>query len=511
MSHLIRTASGRLSCALRAVNASLLPAVLVVVATFALADGSQSGSALAFVDVNVLPMDTERVMPRHTVVVQGDRIISMGPSDEADVPDGVQRVESQGLYLIPGLIDAHARLISDRFIGDDHLAEELALMVGNGITTARLAAGRPSLLALRERVIPDDLLSPVLYVSTPEIASIDEDDPLFVGFVAPTPFEVAAGIRRFREAGYNFVSVAAANTADVYQGIVLTARGSSTPMVGRVPAGIGLSQALQAGQHIEYLDGFLEAAAGDGADAALSGSSLWSTRDWALVDRVRAAGVEDAARLIADAQTWNVPLLHSVEASFGAVTSAAGAGDYVSADVSSAIAERVGDWSAGLPDAETRAALLTWRRRAVGQLYLAGARVVAGSGDPVWVEPYGAGLHRELENLVAAGMPPFAALAAATRRGADFFSRGGGGRTEFATVDEEGIRFVARSTSDVDFGRIDIGMRADLVLLGSNPLDDIRNVADIEGVVLRGRWLPADELESLRARAAEVLQGAALQ
>ena len=116
------------------------------------ASGAQSTGATAFIDVNVVPMDSERVLTRHTVIIQGDRIISIDPADEVVVPPGAQRVEAQGKYLIPGLIDAHANLLSDSRISDDHLDEELAVLVANGVTTIRHAAGSPLLLEYRERV-----------------------------------------------------------------------------------------------------------------------------------------------------------------------------------------------------------------------------------------------------------------------------------------------------------------------------------------------------------------------
>ncbi len=40
-------------------------------------------------------------------------------------------------------------------------------------------------------------------------------------------------------------------------------------------------------------------------------------------------------------------------------------------------------------------------------------------------------------------------------------------------------------------------MRADLLLLGGNPLDDVNNVRDISGVMLRGKWLPRKELDEI--------------
>ena len=97
---------------------------------------------------------------------------------------------------------------------------------------------------------------------------------------------------------------------------------------------------------------------------------------------------------------------------------------------------------------------------------------------------YGWALHREMEALVAAGLSPYQALEAATRNPAEFL-----GATK-------------------EWGTIERGKRADLVLIAGNPLADIRNTARIEGVSVGGRWLEPAELERLIATATERLHGA---
>ena len=123
---------------------------------------------------------------------------------------------------------------------------------------------------------------------------------------------------------------------------------------------------------------------------------------------------------------------------------------------------------------------------------------------------HGFALHRELESLVDAGLPPFAALHMATSSAAVFLSRPSSVRTEFATVDEGRIRFASAVTNEADFGVLGPGKRADMVLLAANPLDDISNTRRIEGVVLRGRWIPRAELDQMLAAAATALSEAPL-
>jgi imidazolonepropionase-like amidohydrolase len=108
---------------------------------------------------------------------------------------------------------------------------------------------------------------------------------------------------------------------------------------------------------------------------------------------------------------------------------------------------------------------------------------MAGSDTPEWFFGYGWTLHRELESLVAAGLTPYQALAAATRNPAEFL-RG-----------------------SKEWGTIETGKGADLVLITGNPLEDIRNTARIEGVAVGGRWLDAAERERMIRTATERLGG----
>ena len=120
--------------------------------------------AIAFVGVNVVPMDSERVLEGHTVVVQGGRISSV-TADDSQVPEGAQRIDGEGRWLMPGLAEMHGHVPGP---DDPQYAEDvLFLYVSNGVTTVRNMAGNASHLALRERVEAGDLVGPTLFAASP--------------------------------------------------------------------------------------------------------------------------------------------------------------------------------------------------------------------------------------------------------------------------------------------------------------------------------------------------------
>jgi imidazolonepropionase-like amidohydrolase len=119
--------------------------------------------------------------------------------------------------------------------------------------------------------------------------------------------------------------------------------------------------------------------------------------------------------------------------------------------------------------AETAARAIDVRRKLIRSLHEAGAGLLLGSDAPQVFNVPGFSLHHELEFLVEAGLTPYQALRTGTVAVGEFFGA--------AT------------------GRVEAGAEADLVLLDANPLRDIRNARRIHGVMIRGTWYSAADLE----------------
>lgn len=113
---------------------------------------------------------------------------------------------------------------------------------------------------------------------------------------------------------------------------------------------------------------------------------------------------------------------------------------------------------------DERARLIERRRQFVRALSAAGAHLLAGTDAGIEIVAPGTSLHDELAELVAAGLTPYQALRAATVDAADFLGR-------------------------PELGTIRTGGAADLLLVTGNPLDDIRQAAKLEGMVLHGEWI----------------------
>src|SRR5215472_3250541 len=66
---------------------------------------------IAFVNVTIVPIDQERLLPGQTVVVEGRRIAQTGPASSIKLPAGTLKIDGRGAFLMPGLADMHVHLI----------------------------------------------------------------------------------------------------------------------------------------------------------------------------------------------------------------------------------------------------------------------------------------------------------------------------------------------------------------------------------------------------------------
>src|SRR5688500_1186540 len=110
-----------------------------------------AGQTVVFENVNVIPMDRERVLERQTVIVRDGRIAEIGPASTAKTPAAATRVDGAGKYLMPGLAEMHGHLTAN-YLPDAAKADVLFLYIANGVTTVRAMLGNPEAIATRDAI-----------------------------------------------------------------------------------------------------------------------------------------------------------------------------------------------------------------------------------------------------------------------------------------------------------------------------------------------------------------------
>jgi imidazolonepropionase-like amidohydrolase len=461
-----RTSQPHVANTLRA----LLSAALMLLCGTVSAQPAQTGAgAYAFTGVNVLPMDSERVLRDHTVVIRDDRIVTVGPADSVDVPANATVIEAAGRYLMPGLAEMHGHIPGP---ADPQYVEDVLFMyISNGVTLVRNMAGNPSHLALRDRVARGELTGPVIFAATSWVTPN----------AIPNPDAAADAVGRFQEAGYDLIKLGSL-PLDTYVAMAEAANAIDLPFGGHIPDAVNLQTALASRQtSIDHFDRYVEFLAAEHPEFAERQFGFFGSGVVDLADEDRIA---EAVRLTIEAGIWNVPTLSLVEhlASDESAESMAQWPEmrYMPPNVVEGWVSSKRAYQAR-PDFQPAAAnrLVELRQQLLRELTSAGALVALGSDAPQFFNVPGFSIHHELRMMQAAGLTPYEVLVTGTRTPAEYFD-----------------------TPD-DFGIVAPGHRADLILLNANPLEDVAHVEQRAGVMVRGEWWPESRIQARLAEIAE--------
>ena len=427
----------------------------------------------AFTDVTVIPLDRDGAVPNQTVVVRGDRIVSVGAAARAQIPQGATRIDGRGKYLMPGLAEMHAHVVGPANPNHEAVNRDIMfLYVANGITSIRAMLGAPNQLPLREALRRGEILGPTMYVSAPSLN----------GNSAPTPDSGAKLVRAHKAAGYDFLKIHPGLSRETYDAIARTATEVGLTWAGHVPPAVGLHRAIEVKQSgVDHLDGILEAATpGDMQQRMLTGPVPLS--EWvATVDPARFPGIIGHMK---DAGMWHVPTILIWENLYNQdeTPEAMGAREEMKYWPRQAVANYVnqkrnqvaGQQQNGVTK-EVASKYLTLRRQALKAVADAGAPLMMGTDSPQLFMVPGFAMHREIGIIQEAGVSP-------------------------QKIYESGAKNVATYVRDVlkqdgSFGTVSPGSRADLVLLDANPLTNVENLKKRAGVMVKGRWVSAAEID----------------
>jgi imidazolonepropionase-like amidohydrolase len=313
-----------------------------------------------------------------------------------------------------------------------------------------------------------------MYVSAPSLN----------GNSAPNPDTAAKLVRAHKAAGYDFLKIHPGLSRDSYDAIARTAKEVGITWAGHVPAAVGLRHAIASGQSgVDHLDGVLEATVPDTVFARLQSgqpvpfeqfiNSVDPTRFGSVANEMKRAGIWNVPTILVWENLYNqaeTPEQMAARAEMKYASRQARA-NYIAQKHNLIEQQR----SNGLAP-ELAAKFLSLRREALKAVADAGAPLLMGTDSPQLFMVPGFALHREVGIIAQAGVSP-------------------------QQIYESGAKNVARYVSeqlkqDGRFGTVTVGNRADLVLLDANPLETVANLTRRAGVMVKGRWVPATEIES---------------
>ena len=151
--------------------------VMIIAFLFPNLVSAQEATTIAFIDVNVVPMDTEQVLFNQTVIVQDGLIKEIGPKKKVKVPEDAKIIQGNGKYLMPGLADMHMHF------SYDPEPDFMRLFLAEGVTTVRNLSALPEHLKWAAEVNNDERIGPTIYNSGQSIVG-PPDKSLFIIFYA---------------------------------------------------------------------------------------------------------------------------------------------------------------------------------------------------------------------------------------------------------------------------------------------------------------------------------------
>ncbi len=416
---------------------------------------------IVFTSVNVVPMDSEKILKNYMVIVKDGKVTAIGKKLKYGKEALV--IEAKDKYLIPGLAEMHAHVPPNE--NTESHKEVLFLFAANGITTIRGMLGHPKHLELRSMINTGEVFGPRFYTTGPS----------FNGLSVKTPERGAEMVREQKAAGYDYLKLHPGLTKDNFAAISKTAKEVGIPFVGHVSFGVGVWRAIDAGySSIDHMDGFVEAMVPGIESMVEQQTGLFGMF---VADIADVSVLPKLMSQLKEKNIWVVPTQSLADRWFDSRFT----GEEFLKDPDSKYMDKkiVSQWLDSKKnlmaneqyDAKKIDNFIKLRRKLIYECQQNGVGLLLGCDAPQVFNVPGFSTHNELKYLVDAGLTPYQAL-----------------RT--GTVN------VAKYLNLADAGTIKPGAIADLVLINGNPLTDITNTKKVEGVMVRGKWLSKSEIEA---------------
>jgi len=443
---------------------------------------------------NVTVIDAANgVRENQTVVFDGDEIVTVQAADaEVDVAESI---DGAGKFLIPGLWDMHVHLTYQ-----DEFTEDMpALFLAHGVTSVRDTGGLiHKIKPVVESMRAEGAIAPRVYFSGPlldgEYVVYDGESRPEIGAQNASVDAARENIQALKDEGVDFVKIYEMVSPEVFEALAGAAQENGLPIAAHVPLSMLASNAGPQVDSMEHLRNVE-------LDCASNSAELYEERLGMLAGHDGGPGFELRSSMHAAQRSEAIAnydeercqrtidsLRSTIQVPTIRLNTMAIYPPYARDDWDDVLAmlpegaveawqQATAQWNetnTSEPAEGDYATFGRWSLDMVQRMHSAGVPIGAGTDTPIGFALPGDSLHTELERLVDAGLTPMDAIEAATVRPAEFLSL------------------------DAEMGSVEPGMRADLVLLNANPLDDIANTRSIDRVVSAGRVLLPEQLLSNR-------------
>jgi hypothetical protein len=411
---------------------------------------SLQAQTTVFKDVSVITMNSDKLLSNQDVVVENGIIKSIQRSSNKSYGKAVV-VLSSGKFLMPGLADMHVHLPRKETYGYN-VDSFLKLNLAAGVTAIRSMRGDQADPQLQREIQAGKRLSPDLYISAPAFSTrywVSSDS-------------LTRLVHRHKKEGFQLLKVLSIPSASWFDTLAMIARQENIRLAGHAPNGVSIVHALNQGLGcVEHLGGYESLPTQDSSFQEALQQTLNNnvyncpTLDWYFVAYTQ------------------IPL-DSLKRRSGLDRLPSAAVKNWSQTFENYLAKQNQRNSDSLrQEQESERKYIAHKLEVLQKLYQSGCQLLISPDASGMFQVPGLALIEEMKHYRQAGIPEYAILKAATINAAAYFGE-----------------------SD-QWGTVEAGKRANLILLNKNPLSDIQHVGSLAGVMVRGQWLSEADLNKI--------------
>ncbi len=432
-------------------------ACFIIVASLTAAS-LEAQESLLIKNVNIIPMTHKTVLYNLDILIEEDRIVSISRSGDASVSNKVKSIDGTGKYLLPGLIEMHVH-IREKEILREYLK--------HGFTTVRNMNGNfGDPLKWKEEIENRTLISPDLYTSSPTIIGCRHAQAIRPNYeyAIRTSKEARKWVNKYKESGYDLIKIFRLESLSFFA-LIDEARKVGIPVSGHLPdinidgdsidyADITVEQSIQSGMGIEHAVEFIRAAfLEDQSELRMN-----------YIIEILKQNETTISTLLGNDYRYEMLRNHSETFLTDSLLQLTKAyyGDDGIAQLRSIIKDQP---DVDLDEKNSFNFVLSVLNRFNDE----GVNIVIGTDSHSTVNIAGHSSLQELFFLSQAGFSNYDVLRAGTFN-------------------------AAKALFTNDIGTIEVGRKANLLLLNENPLMNLETLRSPEGIVLKGKWLTSESL-----------------
>ena len=443
-------------------------ALFLTLMTVSFVPGTEkANSTIVFTHVNVIPMDSERVIEDCSVLIEDGFIHQIQSSSSFKVPEFATEIDAKGKYLIPALSDMHVHLEGQAwnimyppgsgYSEKEIVYEDLLFMyLAHGITTIDVMSAFPEHIAIREQIQNKELIGPRMVLSR-MIDGTGKAWPPPISTWINNEEEARQAVIDAHKLGYDRIKVYSFLDEASYKTILSTAKDLDMPVDGHIPHSVGVEGVITEEQNmIAHSEELMKFASDFNPEQVDYYSSLIAESDtWLTSTLVTSRNL--ISLLDFPEQELSKPGVEYLHPQGMDIWT------YIHTNLYAPIPEEQREY--------IRSGFESFQLPFITEFHRKGGKLLAGTDALIPSTLPGSSLHDELEELVNAGLSPYESLRVSTTNSHLFLEEMN------------------------QAGTIEVGKMANLVLLEENPLNNIAHARKIAGVMTQGRWIPKTQID----------------